>query len=133
MVFHGGEPLYILVVDDDRARGQNIARALRSVCDEEIEVLTAPDGNTALLIIAENPIEELSAIVTNYGLPGMTGGELAQHVADQWPEVDPLFVLWTKKIVPEVVSDRFRMIRAKSPDISDFAGAINEMLLAHRS
>ena len=123
--------MYILVVDDDATRGRNVARALRTACDEEVEAIIAQNGDEALLIIAESPIEELRAVVTNYGLPGMTGGELAQRIEERWPEASPIFVLWTKKIIPEVVSDKFRMIRAKNPDITDFAEAISAMVLAH--
>jgi DNA-binding response OmpR family regulator len=123
--------MYILIVDDDVALGRNLARALRSAFDEEIEVFTAQNGGDALLAIAENPIEDLMMVVTNFGLPGMTGGELAQHVKEQWPEAGPIFILWTKKIVPEVVSDLFRMIREKNPDIEGFARSARTMTAHH--
>ncbi len=123
--------MYILIVDDDLVLGRNLARALRSVFDEEIEVFTAQNGGDALLTIAENPIEDLMMVVTNFGLPGMTGTELAQHVKEQWPEAGPIFILWTKKIVPDVVSELFGMIREKNPDVEGFARSAKMMATRH--
>ena len=70
-------------------------------------------------------------VVTNFGLPGMTGTELAQHVKEQWPEAGPIFILWTKKIVPDVVSELFGMIREKNPDVEGFARSAKMMATRH--
>ena len=130
MVFHGGERVYILIVDDKEHFARQIARALKAVCGEEIDVFTARSGDDALSTIAENPNDELRALITNFRLPGMTGGELAQRVAELLPGANILFVLWTKKIDGNVMSSsHFRIIRQKDPNIEAFAETIARALL----
>jgi CheY-like chemotaxis protein len=52
-------------------------------------VLTAPDGNAGLEIFASEPIE---AVVLDYSMPGMNGGEVASQMRQTKPNI-PILLL----------------------------------------
>jgi two-component system, OmpR family, KDP operon response regulator KdpE len=78
-------PVNVLVVDDDA----QILRALRtSLKARGYEVRTAPNGETALAILAQ---ESLDLVVLDLGLPGIDGHEVIRQVR-AWSDV-PIIVL----------------------------------------
>ena len=69
----------ILVVDDEPSIVQTLAGILQ---DEGFEVLTAPDGETALQVVEE---ESPDMVFLDISLPGMDGLEVLQQVKEQRP------------------------------------------------
>ncbi len=69
----------ILIVDDEPAIVQTLAGILQ---DEGFEVLTAPDGETALEMVAE---EGPDLVFLDIALPGLDGLEVLQQVKEQQP------------------------------------------------
>ena len=66
----------ILVVDDERSIRDGVQRVLtRMGCD----VRTAPDGETALSILKEEPV---TIAILDLKMPGMDGMELHQHIRE---------------------------------------------------
>ncbi|MBV4485055.1 response regulator [Pseudomonas sp. SWRI153] len=80
-------PSTILVVEDD-----DIVRMLIVDVLEELEftVLEAEDGNTALEILADSSTL-IDLMMTDHGLPGMDGRELAERARDLRPALPVLF------------------------------------------
>ncbi|KQT63884.1 MULTISPECIES: response regulator [unclassified Pseudomonas] len=77
----------ILVVEDD-----DIVRMLIVDVLEELEytVLEADDGNAALEILAD-PGNAIDLMMTDHGLPGMDGRELAEKARELRPALPILF------------------------------------------
>jgi CheY-like chemotaxis protein len=76
----------VLCVDDERV-GLHVRKLLLE--RSGYKVLTANDGRTGLAIFKENPIE---AVVLDYAMPGMHGGEVAAQMRAQKPDV-PILLL----------------------------------------
>jgi CheY-like chemotaxis protein len=76
----------VLCVDDEQ-----IGLRVRKILLERAgyRVLTAPDGPSALEIFASEPVE---AVVLDYSMPGMHGGEVAVRMRQTKPEV-PILLL----------------------------------------
>lgn len=69
MIFMGKSDHTILVVDDEPANLRMLERLLR----RQFQVITAPDGETALEMLKR---EKVSLILTDQRMPGMSGTEL---------------------------------------------------------
>jgi CheY-like chemotaxis protein len=76
----------VLCVDDEL-----VGLKVRKIVLERAgyRVLTAPDGPSGLAIFAEHPIE---AVVLDYSMPGMHGGDVARRMRETKPEV-PILLL----------------------------------------
>ena len=70
----------VLFVDDEP---DNLL-VLRATFSRRFEVLTAPDGASALAVLAAHPV---AVMVTDQRMPGMTGIELCATVRQRWPQV----------------------------------------------
>src|SRR5215471_7700624 len=79
-------PLRVLVVDDDDGIRNFASRALAR---GGYEVVTAPDGPTALRVIDSQPKFDL--FVLDVMMPGMRGDELARRLHDRDPEIKVLY------------------------------------------
>lgn len=64
------------------------------------QVLTAADGYSGLAVFAAHPIE---AVVLDYSMPGMHGGEVAKKMRQTKPEV-PILLLSAYVGLPDEVS-----------------------------
>jgi CheY-like chemotaxis protein len=82
-----GGPHNVLVVDDEFASLEVLALLLKG---EGFAVLMASDGEEALRILAENPIDLL---ITDFKMPKMDGSELCERLlADpRWQELPVIF------------------------------------------
>jgi len=80
-------PPTILVVEDDTIVRMLIVDVLEEL---DYKVLEAEDGEAALEIVrrTEQPID---LMMTDYGLPGMDGRELARNVHELRPQLPILF------------------------------------------
>lgn len=76
----GGDRPRILFVDDEEG---NLFVAKEMLADQPYTVLTAADGTSALELLRQAPV---AVLVSDQRMPGMTGVELLQRVAEQWPE-----------------------------------------------
>jgi two-component system NtrC family sensor kinase len=71
----------LLVVDDD----EHVRRALRRVLKRiSRDVLEAPDGATALEILASEPV---NVVISDYRMPGINGVELLRIVKERYPAI----------------------------------------------
>ncbi len=70
----------LLFVDDDQKVTQGIRRNLE---DLDYEIFTAQSGAEALEILAQN---QISVVVSDEKMPGMTGAEFLSKVRDVYPD-----------------------------------------------
>ena len=76
----------VLCVDDERV-GLHVRKLLLE--RSGYKVLTANDGKTGLALFEDNPVE---AVVLDYAMPGMHGGEVAARMRATKPDV-PILLL----------------------------------------
>ena len=91
-------PHLVLCVDDE-AVGLRIRKILLERAG--YKVLTASDGNSGLEVFAANPVE---AVVLDYSMPGMHGGEVARRMREVKPQVPILLLSAYVGLPPEVRS-----------------------------
>ena len=86
----------MLCVDDE-----TIGLEVRKVLLERAgyRVLTALDGLTGIDLFAREPVE---AVVLDYSMPGLSGGEVAQRMRAVKPEVPILMLSAYTSLPPEV-------------------------------
>ncbi len=71
----------LLVVDDD----EHVRRALRRVLRRaRCRVLDAPDAESALKLLSDEPVQ---VVVSDYRMPGMSGVEFLRAVKHRWPRI----------------------------------------------
>ncbi len=71
----------LLVVDDD----EHVRRALRRVLRRaNCRVLEAPDAESALKVLSDEPVQ---VVVSDYRMPGMSGVEFLRAVKHRWPRI----------------------------------------------
>ena len=66
----------ILIVDDHPNAAFILAQVLRSL-DPDVEILTVHDGEEALALVANDPVQ---VVITDYLMPGMNGLELIERL-----------------------------------------------------
>jgi DNA-binding NtrC family response regulator len=69
----------MLVVDDE----PHILESLTQLFDTEFHVLTASDGQTALMLLQHHP--DVAIVISDQRMPGMKGVELLRHVKQLVP------------------------------------------------
>jgi CheY-like chemotaxis protein len=91
-------PRLVLCVDDEI-----VGLQVRKLILERsgYAVLTAPDGPTGLTLFDDNPIE---AVVLDYAMPGMHGGEVAALMRERKPHVPILLLSAYLGLPPEITS-----------------------------
>ena len=88
----------ILCVDDEVV-GLHVRKMLLERAG--YRVLTAPDGDRGLEVFRAEPIE---AVVLDYSMPGMTGGEVAQQMRQAKPQVPILMLSAYTSLPPEATA-----------------------------
>ena len=88
----------VLCVDDEL-----VGLKVRKIVLERAgyQVLTAPDGPSGLAIFSQHPVE---AVVLDYSMPGMHGGEVARRMRETKPEVPILLLSAYVDLASEVTS-----------------------------
>jgi CheY-like chemotaxis protein len=88
----------VLCVDDER-----IGLEVRKILLERAgyRVLTAQDGPTGLAVFSAEPVE---AVVLDFSMPGMHGGEIASQMRQIKPEVPILLLSAYIGLDPEITS-----------------------------
>jgi CheY-like chemotaxis protein len=93
----GNETHLVLCVDDE-AVGLRVRKILLERAG--YQVLTAADGHSGLELFAAHPVE---AVILDYAMPGMHGGEVAGKMRQTKPEV-PILLLSAYVGLPDEVS-----------------------------
>jgi CheY-like chemotaxis protein len=88
----------VLCVDDEL-----VGLQVRKILLERAgyRVLTASDGNAGLEIFA---VEQIEAVVLDYSMPGMHGGEVAAKMRQIKPHIPILLLSAYVDLSPEVIS-----------------------------
>ncbi len=118
----GGEPLRILVVDDDQAVSGSIDRALRL---EGYDVLTAGAGGTALEYLAQ---ERPDAVILDLGLPDIDGLEVCRRIRTAGDDT-PVLMLTAR----DAIADRVEGLDAGADDYLVKPFALSELLARLRA
>jgi PAS domain S-box-containing protein len=84
---HAPEPRTILVVEDEAIVRMLLVDGLE---EQGYTVLEAENGNAALDIVAAS--ERIDLLVTDVGLPGINGRQLAEMIRSQRPDLKVLFL-----------------------------------------
>lgn len=100
------EPRLILCVDDETV-GLHVRKILLERAG--YRVLTALDGPTGLDLFAQHPVE---AVVLDFSMPGMSGGEVASSMRRSKPEV-PILMLSAYTSLPVEVSSNVSLFMTK--------------------
>ena len=86
--------LHLILCVDDEVVGLQVRRMLLERAG--YRVLTAQDGPSGLEIFAREPVE---AVVLDYSMPGMSGGQVAEFMRRVKPQV-PILMLSAYTSVP---------------------------------
>ncbi len=87
-------PVRVLVVDDDDGSRDVTAKLLEL---DGHQILKASSGAEALLLFLKYPID---IVLTDHGMPGMNGAQLAQHLRKKRPDV-PIIMFTAYDVDPE--------------------------------
>jgi PAS domain S-box-containing protein len=98
-------PRRLLVVDDEPLVRQTLATLLRAAGHGVTE---APDGATALALLATTPVD---CVLTDLGMPGMSGWELARQVKAQTPPLPVLLLTGWGEQVDQAPAERAHVDR----------------------
>jgi len=88
---------HLVLCVDDEIIGLEVRKMLLERAG--YRVLTAPDGRSALEIFGLQPVE---AVVLDFSMPGMTGGEVARKMREAKPSVPILMLSAYTSLPPEV-------------------------------
>lgn len=116
-------PHLILCVDDE-AVGLRIRKILLERAG--YRVLTATNGEAGLNIFGTEPIE---AVVLDYSMPGMHGGEVARRMREQKPNV-PILLLSAYVGLPAEVRSVVDVYMTKGEGAPALLNRLNAMLAA---
>ncbi|MEW6063919.1 MAG: response regulator [Bacillota bacterium] len=76
----------ILIIDDELEMHWALEKALQQ---EGYEILKAASGTEGLQILAS---QEVSIVLLDYKMPGMTGLEALEQIRKQWPDLPVIFM-----------------------------------------
>jgi CheY-like chemotaxis protein len=93
------EHTHLILCVDDELVGLQVRKILLERAG--YKVLTALDGETGLEIFASEPVE---AVVLDYSMPGMHGGEVASKMRKVKPHVPILLLSAYVGLPPEITS-----------------------------
>lgn len=111
----------ILCVDDETV-GLQVRRMLLERAG--YRVLTALDGPTGIDLFAREPVE---AVVLDYSMPGMTGGEVARQLRRIKPQV-PILMLSAYTSLPEEVDSLIDMRMTKGEGAPAFLRSVGTLM-----
>ena len=112
----------VLVVDDDI----NVAHVITKYLEANgAEVATCQDPRDALSAICEDP-ESWSALITDYDMPAMTGGELSARIRQVAPDLPIVVVtaLARRLTDPRLVNGQVAAILSKPVDLDQLCRSL---------
>ena len=89
---------HLVLCVDDEVVGLRVRKILLERAG--YQVLTAPDGHSGLELFAIHPVD---AVVLDYSMPGMHGGEVARKMRQAKPDI-PILLLSAYVDLPAEVS-----------------------------
>ena len=117
---------YVVLCVDDEVVGLRVRKILLERAG--YQVLTALDGRAGLEIFAS---ESIDAVVLDYSMPGMHGGEVARRMRQINPEV-PILLLSAYVGLPEEVSSLVDVYMTKGEGAPELLQKLNR-LLTHKA
>ncbi len=113
----------VLCIDDER-----IGLRVRKLLLERAgyEVLTAPDGATGLACFHDQPIE---AVLLDFSMPGMDGGEVAAQMRRSKPDV-PILLLSAYVGLPAEIDGLVDGYLTKADDADTLLARLRSLLPA---
>ena len=93
-----GPKTHLILCVDDEVVGLRVRKILLERAG--YQVLTAADGNSGMELFATQPID---AVVLDYAMPGMHGGDVARRMRQTKPKV-PILLLSAYVGLPDEVS-----------------------------
>ncbi len=90
---------HLVLCIDDETVGLQVRRMILE--RSGYKVITALDGQSGLSLFESNPVE---AVVLDYAMPGMHGGELATLMRERKPQVPILLLSAYVGLPPEITS-----------------------------
>jgi CheY-like chemotaxis protein len=110
----------VLVVDDELVLCQVLQEVLEQTGHE---VLTAASGPQALGLLASGKVD---VVITDLGMDGMSGWELADLIAQHWPGLPVVMMTgWTGEASHDrAAHPNVSAVLAKPTDIDDLAAAL---------
>lgn len=126
-------PQRVLVVDDMPVF-RKLMEGIVASAAEGAEIVSASDGHEALAMLARHDVD---LVVSDYHMPGMTGGELVKKIRRESNSPDVPVVIFTtetddRRRKEALSHDRVRWVQ-KSPDREHISGAIRELLIQGRA
>ena len=114
----------VIVVDDDRNVSEVIAGYLEN-CGAEVAI--CEDPRDALEAVQDNP-ESWSALITDYDMPNMNGGELVELVGRAAPDLKIFVVTALAKRLsdPRLSSQNVKRILGKPVNFKELTAALVE-------
>jgi CheY-like chemotaxis protein len=111
----------VLCIDDER-----IGLRVRKLLLERAgyDVLTAPDGPSGLASFEANPIE---AVLLDYSMPGMDGGEVAARMRRSKPDV-PILLLSAYVGLPAAIDGLVNGYLTKADDAATLLARLESLL-----
>jgi CheY-like chemotaxis protein len=113
---------HLVLCVDDEIIGLEVRKMLLERAG--YHVLTAPDGHSALEIFGLEPIE---AVVLDFSMPGMSGGEVAQRMRQTKPAV-PILMLSAYTSLPPEVSQAVDLTMTKGEGALDLLARLSHLL-----
>jgi PAS domain S-box-containing protein len=100
---HGFEPKKVLVVDDDALVLLNTAAMTEDLGHQVFEAMS---GKEALATLASTPID---LVITDYAMPQMNGGQLANTIVAEWPHIKVIVATGYSEM-PEELRGKFERL-----------------------
>jgi CheY-like chemotaxis protein len=121
--------LRLLVVDDEPLVRQTLVTLLRATGHSASE---AVDGPSALACLEQAAVD---VVITDLGMPGMSGWELAGAIKARWPSLPILLLTGWQEQMPEDEGNRqfVDAILGKPVRLGDLVRALEEILARERS
>ena len=116
------QPRRLVLCVDDEVVGLQVRKMILERAG--YAVLTAPDGATGLDVFADHPVD---AVVLDYAMPGMDGGQVAARMRQQKPHV-PILLLSAYMALPQDVTRHVDVYMTKGEGAPMLLEKLNSML-----
>lgn len=120
-------PQHLVLCVDDEIIGLDVRRMLLERAG--YRVLTALDGLTGLDIFSNEPID---AVVLDYSMPGMHGGQVALRMRQVKPHV-PILMLSAYTSLPPEVTQTVTLAMTKGEGAPELLRKLGSLLPPHAS
>ncbi len=122
-----GTKTHLILCVDDEVVGLRVRKILLERAG--YRVLTAENGNSGIEIFATQPVD---AVVLDYAMPGMHGGEVAKRMRQAKPQV-PILLLSAYVGLPEEVSGLVDIYMTKGEGAPALLTKLSNMLSLQRA